>query len=226
MTKKNLFYDRYAGTKKKLFIFFLVMALVSFGAGLGILKISNAKNMAMGIETIYKDRVKPLEQLKMLADTYKMAVDTANRVQNNILSWHEGRKNITEATKRVPYLWSEYIKTHLVEEEIKIVDELKILFKFSDAALIKFNKILLQEDSNELSEFVNNDLYQSVEPVITKIDELFQMQVHIVNNIHEQEQKRIKLVLNIGMASILMSIVLSVIVVLQWRKVRALIEYL
>lgn len=226
MTKKTLFYDRYAGTKKKLFILFLVMAFVSFGAGLGILKISNAKNMAMGIETIYKDRVKPLEQLKMLSDTYEKVIDTAYRVQNDNLSWQEGSKNITEASKRIPYLWNEYIKTYLVEEEIKVVDNLKILFISTDAALIKLNQILQEKDHVKLTEFINEDLYQSVEPVLIKIDTLFQMQVHIVNIIHEQEQKRIRLVLNIGMVSIVMSIVLTIIVVLQWRKVRALIDSL
>lgn len=226
MAKKTLFYDKYARTKKRLFILFLVMAFVSFGAGVGILKISNVKNIAMGIETIYKDRVKPLEQLKMLSDIYGNMIDIANRVQNGNLSWREGVINITEATKKIPYLWNEYINTYLVEEEIILVEDLKILFKSSDAALLKLNDIMLKEDHKALTEFINESLYQSMESILIKIDELFKMQVRIVNNIHEQEQRRHKLILNIGMASIVMSIVLSIIVVLQWRKVRALIDSL
>jgi methyl-accepting chemotaxis protein len=72
-----------------LFILSLVMALAFFGAGLGILKVSNAKNIGMGLETIYGDRVKPLRQLKMLSDIYGInMIDTANKVYGGNITWH------------------------------------------------------------------------------------------------------------------------------------------
>ena len=227
MTKKYYFYDKYAKTKNRLFILSLILIIMSFSVGLGILKVSNVKNISIGLETIYEDRIKPLKQLKMLFDIYEIdIIGSVNKVHNGNISFKEGHKSIKESTKRIPNLWNEYKKTYLAEEEREVVEELQILFRTADAALITLNGILLKEDHKALSEFINEDLYQSMEPVITKIDELFQMQVRIVNNIHEQEQKRIKLVLNIGLASIVMSIILGVIVVLQWRRLRALLDSL
>ena len=227
MTKKYYFYDKHAKTKNRFFILFLVMVFVSFGVGLGILKVSNAKKIGRCLETIYEDRVKPLRQLKMLFDIYEInIIGTVNKVHNSHISWDEGCKSIKEATKRIPNLWNEYKQTYLVEEEIEVVEDLQILFKAADASLITLNAILLKEDHEALTEFIKEDLYQSLEPVMNKIDELFKMQVHIIKNIYEHEQKRYKLILNIGMGSIAISIILGVIVVLQWRRVRALLDSL
>ncbi len=227
MGKGHIFYDKYAKTKRRLFLLFLVMTFVSLGAGLGILKLSNLKTVGMGLETVYQDRVKPLKQLKMLSDIYGIAiVDTANKVLNDTMSWHEGRKSLEETTKRIPGFWNEYIKTYLTEEEKKTVNELQLLFETADRASMKLGKILLNEDHKALAQFIKKDLYQSIEPVTTKIDELFQMQIHIVKDINDKEKGRYRFGLSIGTASIAMSIILFVLVVLQWRRCRSLLDSL
>jgi hypothetical protein len=123
-------------------------------------------------------------------------------------------------------LWNECNQNYLVEEEREVVENLQILFMAADKALITLNGILLKENHKALAKFIKEDLYQIAEPVINKISELFQMQVRIIRNMHEHEQKRCKLILNIGMASIVTSINLCVIVVLQWRRLQALLDSL
>ena len=227
MTKKYYFYDKHAKIKNRLFILFLVMAFVSFGAGLGILKISNVKNIGVGLDTIYEDRIKPLRQLKMLSDIYEIdIIDSVNKAYYGNISWDEGCKSIKEATKRIPNLWDEYKQSCLVEEEREVIEDLQILFNTANAALMNLNKILQEEDHGALTDFIKEDLYQMVDPVTAKIDELFQMQLAIIKSIHEHEQKRCRLIINIGKASIAMSIILSVIVVLQWRRLRDLLDSL
>ncbi len=227
MPKNHIFYDKYAKIKRRLFIIFLVMTFVSFGAGLGILKLSNVKIINMGLETVYEDRVKPLKQLKMISDIYAInMVDAANKVFNDIISWHEGRKCLEGARKRIPDLWDEYIHTYLVEEEKEVVDRLQLLFKAADEMAMKLNSILLNEDRRALARFIREDLYQTVDPITNKIDELYQMQIHIVKNITHTEQIRYKISSYIGIASIIISIVLCILLVLQWRRFRDLLEYL
>jgi len=227
MRKNNIFYDKYAKTKRRLFILFLVMTFLSLGAGLGVLKLSNLETLGMGLETVYEDRVKPLKQLKMLSDIYGInIVDTANKVLNNNMSWDQGRKSLEDTTKRIPGLWNEYIKTYLIEEEKRVVDELQLLCKAADRASIKLRKILLNEDHKALGQFIKKDLYQSIEPVTNKIDELFQMQVRIVKDINDKEKSRYEFSLSVGTASIAMSIILCIIVVLQWRRFQILLNSL
>ena len=227
MTKSNIFYDKYAKTKRRLFVLILVMTFVSLGAGLGILKLSNLKTVGMGLETVYHDRVRPLKELKMLSDIYGITiVDTANKVLNDAVSWEEGRKRLAQTTKRVSGLWGEYLNTYLTEDEKRAAKELQLLFETADRALIQLGKILLNEDRKALVEFIKRDLYQTIEPVTRKIDELFQMQIRIVKDINDTEKVRYKFGLSIGTVSIILSIVLFFLVVLQWRRFRSLLDSL
>jgi len=227
MTKRHIFYDKYAKTKRRLFILFFVMAFVLLGAGLGILKLSNLKTVGMGLETVYEDRIKPLKQLKMLSDIYGIdIVDTANKVFYDTMSWQDGTKRIEETTERIPCLWNEYKKTYLVEEEKRMVEELQALFGAADRASMKLKEILLSQDHKALAQFIKKDLYQGIEPVTDKIDELFQMQVRVVKEINDKEKFRYKLSMNVGIASIAMSIILYILVVIQWRRFRTLLNSL
>ncbi len=226
MKKKYMFYDKFAKTKSRLFILLLAAVFVSLGAGLGVLKISNIKSMGMGFETVYEDRVIPLKQLKSLSDIYGITVvNIPKKVLNNEISLDEGLKSIAANSNKISEIWDAYLKTYLVEEEKEKVNELRGLLKAADNKLEVLTEILNKGDHNSLAEFVNKDLHPVIEPVIKKIDELFQMQVLIVQNIREQEQKRIQITLKIGIASLVMSIILCVIVVLQWKRLRTLLEY-
>lgn len=227
MARSTMFYDKYAKTKRRLFVLILVMTFVSLGAGLGILKLSNLKTVGMGLETVYYDRVKPLKQLKRLSDTYGITiVDTANKVLNEAIPWEEGRKRLEQTTGSISGLWGEYLKTSLTEEERQAAGELQSLLDHVENTLMRLGQILAKEDRKGLGEFIKKDLYQAVEPVTHKIDELFQLQVRIVKDINDTEKVRYKLSLSIGMASIALSVILFILALLQWRRFRALLNSL
>jgi len=227
MTKSNIFYDKYAKTKRTLFILVLVTTFVALGAGLGILKLSNLKTVGMGLETVYHDRVKPLKQLKMLSDIYGITiVDTANKVFNDAMSWQEGRSLLDQTTKMIVSLWGEYLKTYLTEEEKQMAKDLQLSFESADRSLVQLKKILVNEDRKQLSEFIKKDLYEAIEPVTHKIDHLFEMQVRIVKDINDTEKVRYKIGWSIGLASIALSIILFFLAVFQWRRFRALLDSL
>lgn len=221
MSKKYLFYDRYKNVKKRIFELLLVMIFIFLGAGLGILKLSNLKSTgSMGLETVYEDSVKPLHQLKKLSDIYGIKfVDTANKVFLGNMSWQQGREHFEETIKKIPVLWTEYMETNLIVEEKKMAEELQILFH-TDVTLIKFRNMLLNENYKELEKFIKEGLYQNIEPIIIKIDELYQIQIRIVKEIKEDEKEGFILSSNLGTASIAISIILCLIVLFQWRRCR------
>ncbi len=227
MGKRVIFYDRYARAKRRIFILFLVMTFVSLGAGVGILKLSNLKTVGLSLQTVYQDRVQPLKQLKTLSDIYGITiVDTANKVLHGGLTWKQGRKHLNQATKEISRVWGEYLNTFLAEEEKKTIEELQSLFKVGDRALMQLGNIFATENSRALAEFIQKDLYQTIEPVTRKIDELFQIQVKIAKEISEIEKVRYKFGLGFGTASIVLSIILFFLVILQWRRFRALLDSL
>jgi methyl-accepting chemotaxis protein len=122
------------GTKLYSLIGFL-SALLIF---IGILGLHSAKLSNDGLDTVYKDRVVPLKDLKVIADMYAVnIVDTSHKVRNGNLKWEEGRKNVDEAVKTIAEKWKAYLATTLVAEEKKLVEEVKPLMKNADAAVAK-----------------------------------------------------------------------------------------
>lgn len=227
MTKRYIFYDKYAKTKRRLFILSLVMTFVSIGAGLGILKLSNMKTTNQGLDTIYEDRVLPLQQLKLVSDMYGIhIVDTAHKVLNGNTSWSAGRKNVDETTRKIPQMWAEYLKTHLVDEEKKLIEELTLLFADADKSSKQLTTILHKEDRVALAEFVQKEVYRNIDPVTNKIDALFQMQIRVAKDVRDNEKLRYKFSLTLGTASIALSIVLCTIIVLQRKRWRTLMASL
>ncbi|MEW6673057.1 MAG: MCP four helix bundle domain-containing protein [Thermodesulfobacteriota bacterium] len=227
MTKRYIFYDRYAKTKKRLFILSLVLAFVSIGAGVGILKLSSMKTFNKGIDTIYEDRVLPLLQLKHISDMYGIhIVDTAHKALNGNISWSVARKRIAETSVEIPQMWAEYLKTYLVDEEKRLIEEIKLLFANADKSAKRLMDILNSEDRKALAEFIQDELYANIDPVTNKLDALFQMQVKIAKEVRDNEKFRYKFSLTLGMASIVLSIILSAIIVLQRKRWRALMDSL
>ena len=227
MTKRYIFYDRYAKSKRRLFILSLVMTFVSIGAGLGILKLSNMKTINQGLDTIYEDRVLPLQQLKQISDMYGIhIVDTAHKVLNGNTSWSAGRKNVDETTRKIPQMWAEYLKTHLVDEEKKLIEELTLLFADADKSSKQLTTILHKEDREALAEFLQKEVYRNIDPVTNKIDALFQMQVRVAKDVRDNEKLRYKFSLTLGTASIVLSIILCTIIVLQRKRWRTLMDSL
>jgi len=225
MTKRYIFYDKYAKIKRRLFILSLVMAFVSIGAGLGILKLSNMKTINKGIDTIVEDRVLPLQQLKLISDMYAIhIVDTAHKVLNGNISWSAGRKSVDETTWKIPRMWAQYLKTYLVDEEKRLIEELTLLFADADKSSKQLINILHKEDRKALAEFVQRELYRDIDPVTNKIGALFQMQVRIAKEVRDNEKLRYKFSLTLGMASVVLSIILCTIIVLQRKRWRMLYD--
>jgi len=225
MAKNHIFYDRYARTKKRLFILILIMTFVSLGSGIGILRLSNLKTVGAGLETVYHDRVRPLAQLKTISDCYGLhIIGTANRVLNKTMSWEQGRDRIKDTTAIIKRSWKEYLQTHLVEEEKRGAEELRLLFASVDEPSARLMKILLNEDRTALSQFIKDGLYQGLEPLMAKIDKLVKIQVRTAKDINDKEQARVRLGLSIGSASIVLSIILFIFVLLQWQRFRNLLN--
>lgn len=217
MSRRNIFYDKYAKTKKRLFVLGIVAAFVLFGLGIGVLELSNMKAITMGLDSIVNDRVMPLQQLKAISDMYCInIVDTAHKVFNGNMSWPEGLKRIDETTKNISDKWDAYRRTYIVEEEKRLIVELVPLLERADIATIKLKDILQVEDRKALEEFVKRDLYQNIDPVKDKIGSLFHVQVSIAKDIHVEGKIQYRFSRSLGIVSVALSLVLGLILALRW----------
>ncbi|KAF0220091.1 MAG: methyl-accepting chemotaxis [Geobacteraceae bacterium] len=171
------------GAKLYSIVGLMSFVLIIVGAiGVYLTKVSND-----ALDTVYNDRVVPLEQLKIISDMYAVnIVDTSHKVRNEGLSWSEGRKNVDEAVKIINEKWKAYLGTSLVEEEKKIIDEITPRMKKADEAVAKFKDILSREDKESLVNFTAKDMYPAIDPLTDKISALVNLQLVVSKTVFEK----------------------------------------
>jgi len=169
-----MFKEMKVGTRLYLLIGFMSVLLFAIGA----LGLKTAKDADASLDTVYKDRVVPLEQLKSIADMYAVnIVDTSHKVRNGNLNWTEGLKNVDLAMKTVNEKWKAYLATTLVAEEKKLVDEISPLMIKADTAVTKLRGLLQKEDRDGLAQFTISELYPVIDPVSDRFSQLVEVQL-------------------------------------------------
>jgi methyl-accepting chemotaxis protein len=173
------------GTK----LILLVGTLTTLLAGMGLLGLRGMHHAQQGLETVYKDRVVPLRELKAISDLYAVnIVDTAHKIRNGSVSWLHGRNQLEEAQRFIAQRWEQYLGTYLVAEEVRLIDELRPAMGHANAAVEKLEGILARENSAQLAEFISRELYPAMDPVTTRLDQLADLQLRVTN---EEYQKAI-----------------------------------
>lgn len=83
----------------------LSATLIVFAVILGELGLFNMNHAVERLETVYKDRVVPMRDLKKIADLYAVnIVDTSHKVRAGTLEATQGLANVEAAEKEVTTL--------------------------------------------------------------------------------------------------------------------------
>jgi len=192
----------------KLYALIGFMALLSII--IGILGLHSAKLSDDGLDTVYRDRVVPLKDLKIIADMYAVnIVDTSHKVRNGNLKWDEGRKNIDEAVKTIAEKWKAYLATTLVSEEKKLVEEVKPLMQAADTAVATLSEILKKEDHDALAKFTITDLYPVIDPVSVKLGNLVDIQLKVAKQEYDKSDRTYEQSKTISEAAIIFGVLLA-----------------
>ncbi len=203
-----MFTNLKVGTRLYTIIGFLSLLLVI----IGFLGLNSAKRSDDGLDTVYKDRVVPLKDLKIIADMYAVnIVDTSHKVRNGNLGWDEGRKNVDQASKMIGEKWKGYLATKLVAEEMKIVEEVKPLMKSADAAVTRLTEILKREDRDALTKFTVSELYPVIDPVSGKFSDLVDVQLKVAKEEYDQSARTYDQTRLVSIIAIVLGVVLSAV---------------
>lgn len=202
----------FSNMKVALRLSILAGTLLVLMAIIGTLGIQGMHESHLGMRTVYKDRVIPLKDLKLIADMYAVnIVDVAHKVRNQGLGWQEGAASISSAEQIIHERWSAYLNTELVAAEQKLVDELKPLLVAADSAVVELQQIFAAQDAARLDDFVLHKLYPSIEPVSERFTALVDVQLSVAEQAYQTSSASYARthLFNIGL--ILVSVVASLI---------------
>ena len=161
-------------------IFSIVIVVIAYNT------LTSMRNAVGGMQTMYVDRVVPLEDLKIIADLYAVnIVDTSHQVRNGNFTWDEGIKNVNEAQKIIHEKWQAYLATYIVGEELRLVNEAKPLLVDADKSIATLLKIMERKDFVDLADYTINEMYPRIDPISGKFSELVAIQLSISKEIFD-----------------------------------------
>lgn len=161
----------------------LIAAFLIF---LSLFGLQEMKKINEGVNTLYHDRIVPLTQLSKIVDAYEVnVVDCSHKILAGKLDWNEGRNMIISAQKTTEKRWNDYMKTYLTSNEEKLAKEAETLLVKANYAVGSLLDIVEKNDTERLSSFILNDMYNSIDPLTLKINELVILQEIVAKEIHD-----------------------------------------
>ncbi|QKQ26957.1 methyl-accepting chemotaxis protein [Candidatus Reidiella endopervernicosa] len=174
-----------------------------------------------GLESVYKDRVVPLKDLKVIADEYAVnVVDTAHKVRNGNISPDQGVRNVQSAASTINSTWEAYLGTVLVEDEERLVAEIKPLKVIADEHLDELIDFLNRNDMEGLSQWTISDLYDGIDPISEKFGELIAVQLVVAKQVYDDEIVAYEATRNFAIGLIVLGLLAALTV--GWILVRAI----
>ncbi|MFN3659187.1 MAG: methyl-accepting chemotaxis protein [Pseudolabrys sp.] len=203
---------------------FLIIAMMGIGgAGWYAAKVAND-----GLYTVFKDRVEPLRDLKIVSDLYAVnIVDATHKVRSGSFDWAQGQKAVLEATTGIAKYWKAYSETYMEADERALAQEASRLMQASDHAVKELADILQAKDKQRLDRFTVEKLYPSIDPTTEAIGKLVDLQIKVAEQQYASSSEqfayaRAGMVATFVFASLVLAAFLFIVAVQVLKPVAAL----
>ncbi len=207
-------------------LYLLVFVMSAFIIAMGLYGIREIKAMNQNTQTLYADRVFPLEQLTVMRFEYNVGILlAAEQAQSSQFSFSQATQRIQEAEKNISINWKAYQLTFLTQHENELAGELRKLMQHSLNTIQNLKLILSKKDKHALDLIIKNDLYPKLNPITAKLNELIELQVKVSGDIYQNSNE----VYNLALTKLLVFISLSLLFVIPFsyyliRSIRRLIR--
>lgn len=199
-------------------LYLMVSLSVFFMLVIGAYSIFSIRQVNKSLETVYNDRVIPLKSLKTVADSYSLSIIVSvNKVEQGNLTWEEGLKIVEKAESIIKEEWGAFLSTYLVPEEKRLADQANILLVETDASIERLQKILKEKNLEALDDYIKNDLYTSIDPVLDIFNGLVNIQLTVAADEYNTSKKRysilLSVIISLSIAALLISSIVSYAVI-------------
>ncbi len=171
-------------------LYLLVFVMCVFIIGTGVYGIIEMKTMRHSTQTLYADRVVPLQQLTNIRYSYAVGIiSSAEQVQTAEFTYSHAIDQIQQSENNIATNWKAYMLTYLTPEEEQLAKQASVLMNKSKESIEKLKDILNKRDAPGLDKIINNDLYAAINPTIAKLNELVDLQVRVSAELYKNSNE-------------------------------------
>ncbi len=138
-------------------------------------------------ESIVSDDVLPMEELKIIADSYAVdIVDTAQKVRSGSISAADGAKSVDRALSTIDTRWKHYISGTLTAEAKAIAGEFESIRQSASEGIAELRDLLASGNLQDLAAFADTKLYPVIDPLGTEISKLIDLHIDLAQHSLEE----------------------------------------
>lgn len=146
---------------------------------LGVLSLYDMRLLARGVDSLYQDRVIPLQQIKQVSDAYAVTiVDTLHKYRAGVLDQTAALVALDEAERSAQRAWQAYQLTQLTTLERQLMQTAERDMAVWTTQLQQYRQQLQDNSlrSADASSF-NQVLYSKADPLSTALNDLINLQL-------------------------------------------------
>jgi methyl-accepting chemotaxis protein len=198
----------------------MLLSMVVLAAAWSVVRLSQS-NATLG--TVYNDRVVPLQQLKLVADAYRIrVVDATRRFHDGAMRSDQAQAALMQAQAQIQQQWTAYEATYLVPKEKALVAQAHPLMSRANEAIVRMLAMLKAGDKEALGRFTETEVYPVTDQLAVVLDQLTQLQLDVAAVEYHQAQDDYGRVLAWSVGVSLMAVVLGGS--LAWLLIRAIAD--
>ncbi|MFC7461438.1 methyl-accepting chemotaxis protein [Hydrogenophaga defluvii] len=167
-----------------------------------------------GLETVYNDRVVPLQTLKRVADAYAInIIDAVNKANAGLLKAEDALKLVQAARRDIDTSWRDYVSTSLTADEKRLVGEAETLFRPANEAVAQLEAGLRGMSGtvrDQLAQF-DGPLYLAIDPIGGKVTELIDLQLRVAAEVNQSAATQYQWVRALTLGLLAVAVLMSVL---------------
>ncbi|MGO7136353.1 methyl-accepting chemotaxis protein [Rhizobium leguminosarum] len=129
-------------------------------------------------ESIVLDDVLPMEELKVIADSYTVGiVDTVQKVRSGAIPAADGAKSVDQALSTIDTRWKHYTARTLTGEAKALASEFESIRQSANEPIAEMRNLLASSNLQGLAAFAVTKLYPTTDPLGTAISKLIDLHI-------------------------------------------------
>ena len=195
--------------KVKTHLLLLAGILLGSLTGIGALGLYGMRATVQGLETVYLDRVIPQQDLKKISELYSVTiVDAIHKARDGIYDGVDAAQQIRQAMLEIGPLWRTYLSTRLVDEEVRLINEITPLMQATEVPLQRLQAVLNRNNaaSQGLEQFATHQLYPLIDPLTSLFSQLTAAQLKEAR--HQFEHSQALYVVNMRLMAVVLALAL------------------
>lgn len=149
-------------------------------AAMGVTTLLQLHAVSRSVESVYKDRLVPAEQLRRIAQTLGADLpQMIGQLRDGRLSLPLARQQLDKAEQAVRRNWSDYLETYLVDAERRLIQRAEPELQHAHAGIARLRQLLVMGQVERLTPGFSAELRSETEPLLALLNELIDVQLQV-----------------------------------------------